>query len=132
MPSRRSTVSSDASETGNAIAAFVLIIPLVLLVLFSLMSLIYALHIRFLAEDAVFEGAKAGSLAGGDIILAERRTRDVLVEVLREEYCASPDIQARILPNRSIEVSLYCPAQEGLLPTHSIPEVAVSAHAHIE
>ena len=123
---------ADIGETGNTIAAFVLIIPLVLTVFFALVSLVYALHIRFLAEDAVFEGAKAASRSGGDITLAESRTREVLTTAFHDEYCASPDIQSRILPDRSIEVSLYCPPQEVLWPTNSMPEIKVSAHAHIE
>lgn len=120
------------NETGNAVAAFVLIIPLVLFVFVSLISLVYALHIRFLAEDAVFEGAKAGALSGGDTSLAESRTRDALVTVFGQEYCSSPDIASRILPDRSIEVSLHCPAQEGLWFSNSLPEVQVSAYARIE
>ena len=61
---KRLSLQKAAREQGNAIAAFVLIIPLVLFVLFALISLIYALHIRFLAEDAAFEGAKAEKSLG--------------------------------------------------------------------
>ena len=129
---RRNALPADTRETGNAIAAFVLIIPLVLFVFFALVSIVYTLHIRFLAEDAVFEGAKVASRSGGDSALAESRTRDALNAVFHDEYCANPDINSRILPDRSIEVSLYCPPQESLWPTNSIPEIKVSAYAHIE
>ncbi|MBR6458976.1 MAG: pilus assembly protein [Actinomycetaceae bacterium] len=122
----------DREEKGNAIAGFVLIIPLVFLVLFALISLIYGLHIRFLAEDAAFEGAKAGSLSGGDSVLAERRTRDVLAMAFKGEYCANPDITSQLLPDEGIEVSLHCPAHNSSWFGTSLPEVTVSAYAHIE
>lgn len=128
----RTFAPSDSGEEGNAIAAFVFIIPLVLLVLFSLIALIYALHIRFLAEDAAFEGAKAGSLSGGDSVLAESRTRDVLSVVFNGEYCANPDITTNVFPNRSIEVSLHCPSQNSPWFGMYLPDMTVSAYAHIE
>lgn len=122
----------DREEKGNAIAAFILIVPLLFFVLFALISLIYALHIRFLAEDAVFEGAKAGSLSGGDSAFAEKRTRDVIEAVFNAEYCANPDITSQILPDESIEVSLHCPAQNSSWLGTSLPEMTVRAYAHIE
>lgn len=129
---RRVPLPEDRDEKGNAIAAFVLIIPLVLLVLFSLVSLIYALYIRAALEDAAFEGAKAGSLSGGDSALAESHTRDVLDIMFNEEYCVNPDITSRLLPDRSIEVSIHCPVYDSLWFGSSLPEMTVSTYAHIE
>lgn len=126
------SLPDDRGEKGNAIAAFVLIIPLLLLVLFALVSLIYGLHIRFLVEEAAFEGAKAGSLSGGNSVLAERRTRDVVAMAFNGEYCANPDITSQLLPDEGIEVSLHCPAHNSSWFGTSLPEVTVSAYAHIE
>ena len=123
---------ANTEEKGNAIASFVLITPLVLLVLFGAITLISALQLRFLAEDAAFEGAKAGALSGGDSALAESRTREALKVVFDGEYCANPDVRTNVFPDRGIEVSVHCPAQNNMSFGSFMPEMTVSAYAHIE
>lgn len=123
---------ANMGEKGNAIASFVLITPLVLLVLFGAIALISALHLRFLAEDAAFEGAKAGALSGGDSALAENRTREALEVVFDGKYCANPDITTSVFPDRGFEVSIHCPPQNNMWFGSFMPEMTVSAYAHIE
>ncbi|MBR5950973.1 MAG: pilus assembly protein [Actinomycetaceae bacterium] len=130
--SQCATATKGTGEKGNAVAGFVLVAPLVVFVLFVLVTLTYALHIRFIAQDAVREGARYASLSGGDTVLAQSRTREVLDSVFGDEYCVSPEITTRRLAGESIEVSLRCPVQNSFWGAISLPEMTVSAYAHIE
>ncbi|TEX52338.1 MAG: hypothetical protein B7C55_00920 [Actinomycetales bacterium mxb001] len=61
---------------------FALVAPLVLAVAVGVLQVVLALHVRSTLTAAAAEGARAGALAGSSTVVAERRTRDVLANVL--------------------------------------------------
>jgi len=69
-------------DRGSSVVEFALVAPLVLAVAVGILQIVLALHVRSTLTAAAAEGARAGALAGSSTLVAERRTRDVLANVL--------------------------------------------------
>jgi len=69
-------------DRGSSVVEFALVAPLVLAVAVGVLQVVLALHVRSTLTAAAAEGARAGALAGSSTVVAERRTRDVLANVL--------------------------------------------------
>lgn len=72
-------------DRGSSVVEFALVAPLVLAVAVGVLQVVLALHVRSTLTAAAAEGARAGALAGSSTVVAERRTRDVLANVLGGE-----------------------------------------------
>jgi len=69
-------------ERGSAVVEFALVAPLLLFVALAVLQVILALHVRSSLTSAAAEGARAGALAQSSTAAAERRTRDILRDVI--------------------------------------------------
>ena len=80
-------------EEGSAVAEFVLVAALVLVLFLGVVQVAFAMHVRALAVDAAAEGARVAARADRDLAAGERRTRDLLGASLSGRYAR--DVVAR-------------------------------------
>lgn len=72
----------DHGERGSAVAEFVMITTLLIVLAFSIMQLALALHVRNTLTDAAANGAHYGALADRSPADAAGRTRTLITESL--------------------------------------------------
>lgn len=71
-----------AGEQGSAVAEFVMITTLLIVLAFSIIQLVLALHVRNTLTDAAANGAHYGALANRSPSDAAGRTRTLITESL--------------------------------------------------
>ncbi|WP_281254913.1 TadE/TadG family type IV pilus assembly protein [Serinibacter salmoneus] len=77
---------SHGGERGSAIAEFVMVGALVLLVILALVQLTLALWVRTMLIDAAAEGARYAALEGSSLEEGTQRTREVIAMSLGAGY----------------------------------------------
>src|SRR5690625_1215129 len=73
-------------ERGSAVAEFVMISPLMLVLALGVFQLAFALHVRVTLSDCAGEGARAAAAVGADLQVAKDRTRTLINTALHSPY----------------------------------------------
>ena len=65
-------------ERGSAVVEFALVAPLLVAVVFAVVQLALALHVRSTMIAAAAEGARVAALADSQLVLGEQRARAII------------------------------------------------------
>ena len=117
------------AESGQAVAGFVMVVPLLLMVALALLGLATALHVRLIILDSAAEGARLGAYTNLD--LARTRTSELISAALPHEY--GENIRAAYRDVRGVsvvEVTVVSPIP--ILGMIGPTTMEVRAHAAIE
>ncbi len=77
-PSRTRLVRHGDGEAGESMVEFALVLPVLLLVLVGVVQFALVHHAQNVVTTAAQEGARMAAAEGGDAVVGEQRTRDVL------------------------------------------------------
>lgn len=111
-------------EPGNATVGFVATIGMLLLLVWTLLSLVMTWYVAEVLRDSATEGARYASLDGSSLDAGRQRTADLITSTLPAAY--AKDIAVRVDGN-DVVVSARAPAPlRGLFTPH---EIEVSARA---
>ncbi|TDW31040.1 TadE/TadG family type IV pilus assembly protein [Cryobacterium psychrophilum] len=75
-----------SSESGSAVAEFVMVASLLTVLTLGVMQLALALHVRNTVLDAAAEGARYASLADSSLAEGAARTRDLIQTAVGPDY----------------------------------------------
>lgn len=89
-------------ERGSAVAEFVMISALMLVLALGVFQLAFALHVRVTLIDCAGEGARAAAAVGADLQVAKDRTRTLINTALHSSY--SSDISTAVVEREGIEL----------------------------
>lgn len=129
MLSTESPASEDPGDAGNAIAEYVMVLALAVIIFAGIIQLGFALHVRNTLIDAAASGARYASLADRTDDDGVARARSIISSSVGESYAQNISIsrtQVGSLP--AVEVNVVAP-----LPVVAVfgpPEsLNVSGHA---
>lgn len=129
MLSTESPASEDPGDAGNAMAEYVMVLALAVIIFAGIIQLGFALHVRNTLIDAAASGARYASLADRTDDDGVARARSIITNSVGESYAQNISIsrtQVGSLP--AVEVNVVAP-----LPVVAVfgpPEsLNVSGHA---
>ena len=76
-------------ERGSAVAEFIMVSGLLVLLVLAVFQLAFALHVRVTLIDCAGEGARAAAVIGSDVEVGAARTRALIASALPDEYAAN-------------------------------------------
>lgn len=119
-------------DTGSAVAEFVMMSGLVLLLTLGVFQLAFALHVRVTLIDCAGEGARAAAAVGADLAVAKDRTATLINSALHSSY--SKNIGTAVVEREGVqlvEVTVNSPLPMlGFFGPESV--ITVTGHALIE
>ena len=118
-----------AAERGSAVAEFVMVSAVLVLLFLACLQIGFALHVRNTVQDAGSTGARYGALRDRTPEDGAQRTREILDDALPPQY--SRTVRARISSdglNRTVEVTVTAPLPV-LGPWGPSDGIEVSGHA---
>lgn len=110
MRSTESPVSEDSRDSGNAIAEYVMVLALAVIIFAGILQLGFALHVRNTLIDAAAAGARYASLADRTDDDGVSRARGIIANSVGESYAQDISIsrtQVGSLP--AVEVTVVAP-----------------------
>src|SRR5690625_5303905 len=76
-------------ERGSAVAEFIMVSALLVLLVLAVFQLAFALHVRVTLSDCAGEGARGVAVIGYDAEVGAERTRALIASALHDEYAAN-------------------------------------------
>ena len=110
MRSTESPVSEDLKDAGNAVAEYVLVLALAVIIFAGILQLGFALHVRNTLIDSAAAGARYASLADRTDDDGVARARGIIANSVGESYAQNISIsrtQVGSLP--AVEVTVVAP-----------------------
>ena len=131
MPSTASPASEpqETSDAGNAVAEYVMVLALGILLFGMILQVGFALHVRNTLVDAAASGARYASLADRSDEDGVARTRGIITDTVGESYARDISVSRTnvgTLPAVEIRVVSPLPVVAWLGPPRSLE---VSGHA---
>lgn len=119
----------DAPEEGSAIAEFVMVAGVLVLMFLACLQIAFSLHVKNTIQDAASTGARYGALRDVSPEAGAQRTREIIAAQLPQEYAHDVSLQVTEQDGLSVlEISVRSP-----LPTIGVWGVAegieVTGHA---
>ena len=120
------------NDRGSAVAEFVMVSALTLMLAFAVFQLAFALHIRVTLIDCAGEGARAAAALGADTQTGVERTRSLISSAVNADY--AQDVTASVVERDGLQlvavtVKAPLPLLGYLRPSENIE---VTGHAIIE
>lgn len=118
-------------EEGNASVEFALVAPLLMLIGLAVLQLMLALHVRTVITSAAIEGARVGAHVGSDLVMAEQRTRQVLLANIAGATVV--DVHARRTTLQGVPmIAVQVDAELPLLGVYGPTTMTLTGHAYVE
>lgn len=103
-------MAGASSEAGNAVAEFIMVVPLLTVLTLSVLQLGLAMHVRNTVLDAAAEGARFAALADSGLAEGEARTRDLITAAVGPAFATDIRVSyGRYAGHRSTEVRVVSP-----------------------
>jgi Flp pilus assembly protein TadG len=118
-------------DEGNASVEFALVAPLLMLIGIAVLQLMLALHIRTVITSAAIEGARVGALVGSDLVIAEQRTREVLLANIAGTTVANVHASRTTLAGVPM-IAVQVDAELPLLGVYGLTTMSLTGHAYVE
>lgn len=110
MRSTESPVSEDLADAGNAIAEYVMVLALAVIIFAGILQLGFALHVRNTLIDAAASGARYASLADRSDEDGLARARGIIANSVGESYAQNVSItRTRVGSLPAVEVTVVAP-----------------------
>lgn len=120
------------SDRGSAVAEFVMVSALTLMLAFAVFQLAFALHIRVTLIDCAGEGARAAAALGADTQTGTERASSLITSALNADY--AQNVTTSVVERDGLQlVAVTVKAPLPLLGYFGPSEVVeVTGHAVIE
>ena len=129
MRSTASPVSEGRLDSGNAIAEYVMVLALAILLFAGIVQLGFALHVRNTLIDAAASGARYAGLADRSDADGVARTQAIIADAVGSSYAQDVNItRTRVGSLPAVEITVVAPLP--VMARFGPPEsLTVSGHA---
>ncbi|GAB3621128.1 hypothetical protein GCM10027417_23890 [Glutamicibacter endophyticus] len=92
------------AEDGSAVAEFVMVSALLLLLSFSIIQLALIIHVRNTLIDAASNGAHFGALANREVVDTRQRTANLIANSLHSGFATDISVEQQSLAGETLVV----------------------------